>query len=255
MRTSILFFLVLCLAMTHARAQDLSLTKAPVLIELFTSQGCSSCPPAEALLDSWGMELFQAKKALPLAFHVDYWDYLGWKDPYSSSAASDRQRNYGTFFQSNTIYTPQSVVQGQVGFNGADRARAQLELSRSQATFPALGLLATMNGKSIHAKISVPVELVHGTSNNPVLCVVLFENGLTTSVQRGENGGRTLSEDFVVRSWKQMTYSDLKKEKEQTLSLPNPGVRPSQSGVAVWLQDPQNMKVSGLQWVYPLSKN
>lgn len=255
MDRSILFIsIVLFFCPVHTWAQNRSMA-TPVLIELFTSQGCSSCPPAEALLSSWGMDLFRAKKALPLAFHVDYWDYLGWSDPYSSAAASDRQRNYGAFFRSDSIYTPQMIVQGQIGFNGADRIRAELELSRSQSTFPALGLFASIHGKFIRTKISVPPELIHGTSNDPVLCVVLFENGLTTSVERGENGGRTLNEDFVVRSWRQMTYSDFKKEEEQALSLPNPGVRPSQSGVAIWLQDPQNMKVSGLHWVYPLSKN
>src|SRR5258708_28409550 len=77
----------------------------PILVELFTSQGCSSCPPAEKWLNGQGMELFKQGKIIPLAFHVDYWDYLGWKDPFSSRAFSLRQRQYAEAWKTTSIYT------------------------------------------------------------------------------------------------------------------------------------------------------
>src|SRR5579859_3352081 len=98
--------------------------QGPLLVELFTSQGCSSCPPAERLLNGWGMEQFRAGRIIPLAFHVDYWDYLGWKDPFSQRSFTERQSRYAQALHSDSIYTPQMVVAGKVGFVGSDGLRA-----------------------------------------------------------------------------------------------------------------------------------
>ena len=85
-------------------------------MELFTSQGCSSCPPAEDLVNSWGMELFLAGEALPLCFHVDYWDNLGWKDPFSSPLFTQRQGQYANALSSPSLYTPELVISGRRGY-------------------------------------------------------------------------------------------------------------------------------------------
>jgi hypothetical protein len=227
----------------------------PVLIELFTSQGCSSCPPAEALLDRWGTDLFNANKALPLAFHVDYWDYLGWKDPFSSPEASDRQRAYGAFFQSNSIYTPQMVIQGQVGFNGADSARAQRELLEAHtSSLPALGLSTHYGFNTLETRVTIPNTLAQNLNKDSILYVAVFENNLSTSVQKGENSGAVLNESFVVRNLKAVNYGNIQGSEERLVLPQIPGTKASHLGIAVWFQDRQTMKVIGLKWVYPLMK-
>jgi hypothetical protein len=250
------FVLFLFFVLSLKANAETALAASPVLIELFTSQGCSSCPPAESVVNTWGFKLFQTHQALPLAFHVDYWDYLGWKDPFSSSQASDRQRAYGAFFQSNTIYTPQMVIQGQVGFNGADQARADQELTQAKVSaLPPLGLTTQAGRGSIQAQVTLPIELAKHLSKDSVLCVVVFENGLETVVEQGENTGAVLKENFVVRSMQTVTLADFKLNSPEKLRLPQVhGTIPTHTGVAVWCQDPRTMQVQGLTWVYPLSK-
>ena len=100
-------------------ADDLPRT---VVVELFTSEGCSSCPPADILLGELSTRKWESGEFISLAFHVDYWNRLGWKDRFSSKAYSRRQRNYALSFAENSVYTPQMVVEGKVGFVGSDPA-------------------------------------------------------------------------------------------------------------------------------------
>src|SRR5712671_4480747 len=120
---ALLLPLCLALAVTAAQAGE-----RPIVVELFTSQGCSSCPPADALL----AELAKRPDVLALSFHVDYWDRLGWKDPYSSRAATDRQNRYAKLLALHTVYTPQIVVDGKWEAVGSDRADVEraLDLAR-----------------------------------------------------------------------------------------------------------------------------
>src|SRR5437870_8060822 len=117
--------LSLCLALHIASAQA---GERPIVVELFTSQGCSSCPPADALL----AELARRPDVLALSFHVDYWDRLGWKDPFSSRAATERQNRYAKLLALPTVYTPQIVVDGKWQAVGSDRADVEhaLDLAR-----------------------------------------------------------------------------------------------------------------------------
>jgi hypothetical protein len=109
-----LFFLMtLLFAQAAAPAPEAS----PIIIELFTSQGCSSCPPADRLLK----RLAGDPRVIPLSFHVDYWNYIGWTDPFSSKRWSERQQGYARAFRSNRIYTPQLVVSGRTGASGSRR--------------------------------------------------------------------------------------------------------------------------------------
>jgi hypothetical protein len=162
----------------------------PVVVELFTSQGCSSCPPANAHLN----ELSKGRRdVLALAFHVTYWDRLGWKDPFSLAAATDRQSVYGRRFGDGS-YTPEIVVDGAASMVGSDRSEvgSAIENAKRQGR-TAAAVNVTKNGEQ------VSVEVGAGSGNARVL-LIGFDHEHTTAIGRGENGGRTLTEANVVRS-------------------------------------------------------
>jgi hypothetical protein len=163
----------------------------PVVVELFTSQGCSSCPPADAFLTELAQ---QRKDVLPLSFHVTYWNGLGWKDPYSFDAATERQQQYARSLGDRQVYTPEMVVNGEQGFVGSDRAEGLAEIARAahDRGIPVpLRLTRKENGLS--------VSIGAGTGDATVL-LVGFDPEHRTAVGRGENGGRTLLESNIVRS-------------------------------------------------------
>src|SRR6516162_11255938 len=120
-------FVLLCLALGTATAEA---GERPIMVELFTSEGCSSCPPADALLT----ELAGRPDVLALSFHVDYWDRLGWKDPFSSPAATERQQRYAELLRLATVYTPQMVVDGKWQAVGSDHAEVKRALDAAGHT-------------------------------------------------------------------------------------------------------------------------
>src|SRR5215472_5617167 len=163
----------------------------PILVELFTSEGCSSCPPADALL----AELAARPDVLALSFHVDYWDRLGWKDPYSSADATRRQQGYADLLGLATVYTPQIVVDGKWQAVGSDRTEVEQALKaagRSRDEVPVA--LAVDKGQA---------RIMLGPGGNgcaATLLLIGFDRRHVTAVARGENGGRTLSHVDVMRS-------------------------------------------------------
>lgn len=184
-RIPALFGLALSFLPTIALAAD-----RPIVVELFTSQGCSSCPPANAFLN----EMSKGRAdVLPLAFHVTYWDRLGWKDPFSFEAATTRQARYGRRFGDGS-YTPEIVVDGTVGLVGSQRdevnaAIEQAKRDRRAATDVSVGKIGE----------NVTIRIGSGTGSGKVL-LIGFDHEHITKVGRGENGGRTLPESNVVRS-------------------------------------------------------
>jgi len=226
----------------------------PLLIELFTSQGCSSCPPAEEVLNTWGVDLFKSGKALPLAFHVDYWDNIGWKDPYSSSLFTARQRDYAAALGDYSLYTPEMVVGGRVGFVGSDLSRAQQETAVSAGPSAHLSLACRLTQDSVALKTTASFPNTTGSSLSPKLYAVVFENGLSTKVPSGENRGRKLEENFVVRSLRELEIpkSDGGWREQVVVPLEPNWVR-SHLGIAVFAQDQATQKILGLRWVYPVS--
>lgn len=162
----------------------------PVVVELFTSQGCSSCPPADALL----AELAQRPDVIALGFHIDYWDGLGWKDPLSSPEATARQRDYARQFGRRQVYTPQLVVDGTDEAVGSDRAAIAAALKK--ATRDALAPVA-------FAKDRHSVAIAAGTGSGPQHAKVLlvrYAQKRTSRVTAGENTGRTLDDANGVES-------------------------------------------------------
>jgi len=162
----------------------------PVVVELFTSQGCSSCPPANAYLNELSRD---RRDVLALAFHVTYWDRLGWKDPFSLPAATQRQDRYGHRFGDGS-YTPEMVVDGAAGMVGSDRGDvgSAIENARRNSR-TAAAVSVTKNGEQ------VSIQVGSGTGNAKVL-LIGFDHEHTTAIGRGENSGRTLTEANVVRS-------------------------------------------------------
>ncbi|MBL8805885.1 MAG: DUF1223 domain-containing protein [Rhodospirillales bacterium] len=162
----------------------------PVVVELFTSQGCSSCPPADAFLK----ELAGRTDVVALSFHVDYWDRLGWKDPYSSPAATARQRAYARFLSLHTVYTPQAVVDGRIDAVGSDRRAVARAIDTARRTAHVGARLAREG-----AEIVVEIDGVQAPLRANV-SLVGFVREAVTRIVAGENGGRTLSNANIVRS-------------------------------------------------------
>jgi hypothetical protein len=166
----------------------------PVVVELFTSQGCSSCPPANAYLNEMVQEMAKGRSdVLPLAFHVTYWDRLGWKDPFSLEAATERQDVYGHRFGDGS-YTPEIVVDGGSSHVGSHRedVGAAIEAAKRNSKTAATISLSRDSG-------NVVIEVGSGNGSGKVL-LIGFDHAHQTAIRRGENGGRTLQEANVVRS-------------------------------------------------------
>jgi hypothetical protein len=162
----------------------------PVVVELFTSQGCSACPPANAYLNELSRD---RRDVLALAFHVTYWDRLGWKDPFSLPAATQRQDQYGHRFGDGS-YTPEMVVDGAAGMVGSDRGDVTSAIENAKRNSrTAAAVSVTKNGEQ------VSIEVGSGSGNAKVL-LIGFDHEHTTPIGRGENSGRTLTEANVVRS-------------------------------------------------------
>lgn len=237
-------FLLLMLLLS---AQDAS--SAPeaslVVIELFTSQGCSSCPPADRLLTKLAVDPKLRDRVIPLSFHVDYWNYIGWTDPFSSKRWSERQQGYARAFHSNRIYTPQLVVSGRTGLNGSDEAAARKRIAEALAAEPAGRVTLAVEPAQDGLKVKVGARLSHAVEGPLDLWVAIYETGLTTKVGAGENASATLRNDYVVRRLeKALTLPGKAGSAELVLGLDKRWKR-ERLGVAAFLQDPKTMVISG----------
>ncbi len=183
------FALVAALAPVAGLAAD-----RPVVVELFTSQGCSSCPPANAYLNEMARD---RRDVLALAFHVTYWDRLGWKDPFSMQAATERQDRYGHKFGDGS-YTPEIVIDGASSHVGSrrDEVGPAIDAAKRQ------GRTATSVSVA-KAGDQLTIDIADGRGNGKVL-LVGFDRDHETAIRRGENGGRTLRESNVVRSLREV---------------------------------------------------
>ena len=164
---------------------------AMVVVELFTSQGCSSCPPADALL----AVLDKDPNVIVLSEHVDYWNHLGWRDPFSSSAHSARQQQYARRFGQDGPYTPQMVVEGRVQFVGRDARRARAAIAEAGALAGRARVTVRREGDAVF--VEAPALLV-GSKAELWVGVLRAEGG--AEVARGENAGRTLRHVGIVRT-------------------------------------------------------
>ena len=181
---------VLLAAVSPAAAEDVT------VVELFTSQGCSSCPPADAQL----RELSKEPGIVALSLHVNYWDYIGWKDPFASATTTERQHLYANSLKQRFVYTPEMVIDGYTDVNGASSSAVESAISKARSRDRLrLKVAASVDGDEL--KVSIPAA-----DGAKKASVWLFEidREHTTEVARGENGGRTLVNANVVRSMKKI---------------------------------------------------
>ena len=191
----------------------------PVMVELFTSQGCSSCPPADAVL----ARLAGRPDVVALSYHVDYWDDLGWKDPLASAAATARQKAYRDAFHALQIYTPQMVIGGKLDMPGQDMAPVARAIASVAAAGPSIQLT--------RAGDSVSVYVAEAPATAPLaVWLATYVPQVETAVARGENAGRKLLNVNVVREFHKLGRYD-----GAPLTLSASGISPT-LGVAVWLQ-------------------
>jgi hypothetical protein len=178
-------------------------SRTPVLIELFTSEGCSSCPPADALLEKLDRsQPVNGAELIVLSEHVDYWNDIGWKDPYSSHEYSERQSAYAAHFGRSGIYTPQMVVDGHSDLVGSDE-RGAIEAVENETRFVKVplslsGLHFENNKVSMHVEAG-PLEPSMGARSANLYLAIADESDVS-QVSRGENAGRTLKHVAVLRS-------------------------------------------------------
>ena len=205
-RTGLLFAVALAIASGGVHAAP----PMPVIVELFTSEGCSDCPLADTLLEELiATQPVAGAEIIALGQHVDYWDRLGWKDRFSSAALTNRQQLYQTRFGTESIYTPQMVVDGRSEFVGSDAAAARKAIERAltaphgpmtiAVARPFQGRDRGAESPALQVELSV-TDLPKGARGDRAdIIVMITESGLRTDVKRGENHGRTLSHAPVVR--------------------------------------------------------
>jgi hypothetical protein len=210
------------------------------LLELYTSEGCSSCPPADKWLS--GLQ-HDSNKVIPLAFHVDYWDYIGWKDRFSKVEYSDRQRKTAAFGSAGYVYTPQFVMNGR-DFRGWDNSRLNQSVEATQK-FAAranltLGAVTQANGEitlKASAQAVKPID-----AKNADVFVAIYENKLTSQVKAGENSGRELKHDYVVREFFGAYQINNKNEFAKNFTL-SPEWRKRDAGAVIFVQNSQNGEI------------
>jgi hypothetical protein len=176
--------------------------RTPVLVELFTSEGCSSCPPADALLQKLDQQPVAGEEMIVLSEHVDYWNHVGWKDPYSARFYSDRQGAYARRLGLNDVYTPQMVVDGSSQFVGSDAALADKAFVKALAN-PKIAVRlssVSLGTNVVLAHLETGALQESSGLHEAEVYVALALNHTQSQVSRGENAGRTLSHTAVVRT-------------------------------------------------------
>ena len=219
--------------------------RTAALVELYTSEGCDSCPPADRWLSGLGARGYVPGRVVPLSLHVDYWDYIGWKDPYAKREFSGRQRKLTALQRLAFVYTPQVILQGR-DFRGWRTPAFEQEVARINAQ-PAKARLALEIGASKPGALAVQAraELADpGRREAVMLYLAAYENKLTSQVTAGENRGHTLAHDYVVLEWQGPFPFDAAGRAAERRELPLlPKGVPANSGVVAFVQDRSSLEV------------
>ena len=228
----------------------------PVVLELFTSEGCSSCPPADALISEIGSS---TKSVIPLAYHVDYWNHLGWADPLSSRQWSERQSDYARAMNLDGEYTPQMVIGGAWQCGGSDAGSIERAVAavRSTSQLGRISIQTNLAAERLEIKISVQLLSTAATVSRVVM-LAIYENGLVSKIGAGENGGREITYDYTVRKLLPAFELDPARRtsvsREITIDL-DPSWSLNHLGVAAFIQDPTSLRIEGASSEYPVARN
>jgi hypothetical protein len=185
-----------------AKTTEPGVPRRAVVVELFTSEGCSSCPPADELLGRLRQDLSAKNiQVIPLGFHVDYWNSLGWKDRFSSAEFTQRQEQYTHALKVDGPYTPEMVVNGEVEFVGNDAGQAQRTIRQQASELEMAQVkIASAGADQLTIQVKGPAE----SSGNALVMLAITEDNLSTQVGSGENGGRKLHHAAVVRELREI---------------------------------------------------
>jgi hypothetical protein len=241
---------VTAVVLTHAsEAPRSSDVRTPVLVELFTSEGCSSCPPADALLSRLDRQPVAGAELVVLSEHVDYWNHLGWKDPYSSHFFSDRQSAYAERFGSLSVYTPQVVVDGTNEFVGSNSRSANSAFAQalSAPKIPVhLSSVTLERTNNLRAHVETePLPDSFDLGEVEVYAVIAL-NHAESRVSNGENGGRTLAHSAVVRNFTKVgTLRKGQSFAQDVLLKVDPSADASNLRLIAFLQEPHQGRVVG----------
>ena len=210
------------------------------LLELYTSEGCSSCPPADKWLSGLKPD---PTKVIPLAFHVDYWDYIGWKDKFSKAEYSARQRKTAAFAGAGYVYTPQFVMNGR-DFRGSDESRLNQMVASSQklAARANLSLNATPQANGEITLKATAQAVKPSEAKNVDVFIALYENKLVSQVNAGENNGRELKHDYVVREYFGAYQMNNQNEFSKNFTL-KPEWKGRDAGAVIFVQNSQTGEI------------
>ena len=212
------------LAESGARAEQ---DNPPTVVELFTSQGCSSCPPADRLLG----ELAAREDVVAIAYHIDYWDYLGWRDPFATKWGTGRQRDYASSIKEGYVYTPQMVIDGHVDVVGSRAAHVKRAISASRdRSARRLPVQLDWNARDGSLTVSLPARAIAGAAD---VWAVRYHVARETKVLHGENRGRTLRDSNIAT---QMTRLGKWSGEAASFTMKVPAPRETGDGIAILVQ-------------------
>jgi len=227
-----------------AQCTAASSASTAVLVELYTSEGCDSCPPADRWLSSLGKDGYVPGRVVPIALHVDYWDYIGWKDPYAKHEFSTRQRTLAHLKRARVVYTPQVMVQGRdFAWRWRDFEDEVARINAKPARANIVLRLDTTHDDSFDIEASVELR-DQSQARAAALYLAVYESKLVSQVAAGENRGKTLVHDFVARQWSgpyALPESGSILEK-RSLTL-RPGADARSSGVVAFVQNVHTAEV------------
>lgn len=206
------------------------------VLELFTSEGCSSCPPADRLLPQLAST---DANIIPLSFHVDYWDRMGWKDPFSNSAFTERQQKYANEFKLESIYTPELIINGEYELIGSNRSAAETDIKKVFAENDQVHVNIA-DVKKENDKLVFIADLQGPITNSNVMCAIVQKHA-ESNVKAGENSGAKLSHTNVVR-----TFAEQSAKEKMNFEVLVPGdIANDNWELIVYTQQKDNLKITG----------